>query len=259
MIRRPPRSTLFPYTTLFRSRHLLLLEPQLMPVRGTERMQLAVDRAHGDQALGAGGRRQSLPVEAHFPANRTVRRVEGEQLPVARARQHQLPARGGAAGQRCAGARAPQDTARGDIDGHDVAAVAGGVSTIAGDRQAEAEAQGHGLLVVNGGAPDTLHAQGGAQGSELRGLLDALVLRAGGEQRQPHQGARHDQGRFAAHLPALGPVAETLAAGAVTLAAGAAPGASAARSAILRVRSESLAAVCALRYSFSAALLSPLA
>src|SRR5216684_5519680 len=28
MIRRPPRSTLFPYTTLFRSRHRLLLEPR---------------------------------------------------------------------------------------------------------------------------------------------------------------------------------------------------------------------------------------
>src|SRR5260370_29487669 len=70
MIRRPPRSTLFPYTTLFRS-------------------------------------------------------------------QHQSVARGRAAGQRCAGARAPQDTARGDIDGHDIAAVAGGVNTIAGDRQAE--------------------------------------------------------------------------------------------------------------------------
>src|SRR3712207_8112646 len=27
MIRRPPRSTLFPYTTLFRSRHVLLPEP----------------------------------------------------------------------------------------------------------------------------------------------------------------------------------------------------------------------------------------
>src|SRR5207302_10672601 len=99
-------------------------------------------------------------------------------------------------------------------------------------------------LVVNGGAPDTLHAQGGAQGSELRGLVDALVLRAGGEQRQPHQGARHGMGRFAAHLPEPGVVtlgpgvvtlaadavtlaadAVTLAAGAVTLAAGAAPGA----------------------------------
>src|SRR3712207_7684850 len=28
MIRRPPRSTLFPYTTLFRSLHLLLLRPE---------------------------------------------------------------------------------------------------------------------------------------------------------------------------------------------------------------------------------------
>src|SRR3712207_7546830 len=29
MIRRPPRSTLFPYTPLFRSRHLLLRQPRL--------------------------------------------------------------------------------------------------------------------------------------------------------------------------------------------------------------------------------------
>src|SRR2546430_14632205 len=108
MIRRPPRSTLFPYTTLFRS---------------------------------------------HFPANRTVLRVEGEQLPVARDRQHQLPARGRAAGQRCAGARAPQDTAPREINGHDIAAVAGSVNTIARDLQAQPEAQGPGLLLLKRGAP----------------------------------------------------------------------------------------------------------
>src|SRR3989442_2256804 len=30
MIRRPPRSTLFPYTTLFRSVHALIVDPQLL-------------------------------------------------------------------------------------------------------------------------------------------------------------------------------------------------------------------------------------
>src|SRR3712207_7931590 len=33
MIRRPPRSTLFPYTTLFRSKHFMLLICRLLPGR----------------------------------------------------------------------------------------------------------------------------------------------------------------------------------------------------------------------------------
>src|SRR3712207_7848059 len=40
MIRRPPRSTLFPYTTLFRSRAERLAEPRAAPVR--QRVELAV-------------------------------------------------------------------------------------------------------------------------------------------------------------------------------------------------------------------------
>src|SRR2546430_7677615 len=43
MIRRPPRSTLFPYTTLFRSQHLL---PSLAAVRGVEHAALGVGRPH---------------------------------------------------------------------------------------------------------------------------------------------------------------------------------------------------------------------
>src|SRR5256885_10621693 len=31
MIRRPPRSTLFPYTTLFRSQHVILVRPETSP------------------------------------------------------------------------------------------------------------------------------------------------------------------------------------------------------------------------------------
>src|SRR3712207_6889296 len=44
MIRRPPRSTLFPYTTLFRSRH-----------DGAERRAKVVDRPRVDAEAGRGG------------------------------------------------------------------------------------------------------------------------------------------------------------------------------------------------------------
>src|SRR3712207_7846230 len=61
MIRRPPRSTLFPYTTLFRSRHLLVRHDarpaQLTaPARargGLPRAQAGA-RGGGDRRLGAG-------------------------------------------------------------------------------------------------------------------------------------------------------------------------------------------------------------
>src|SRR3712207_9233151 len=50
MIRRPPRSTLFPYTTLFRSASLVLPEISLARHRGKARMTIAVvvhpGRAH---------------------------------------------------------------------------------------------------------------------------------------------------------------------------------------------------------------------
>src|SRR3712207_8632473 len=50
MIRRPPRSTLFPYTTLFRSRHPARPAPAAGPRRG------ARDIPHGDQRSGGGSR-----------------------------------------------------------------------------------------------------------------------------------------------------------------------------------------------------------
>src|SRR2546425_6991354 len=43
MIRRPPRSTLFPYTTLFRSRHRLLIIAPLRPGRIPEAAQIGSD------------------------------------------------------------------------------------------------------------------------------------------------------------------------------------------------------------------------
>src|SRR2546430_17490516 len=42
MIRRPPRSTLFPYTTLFRSREVLEDPRQVLPVTIAERLYEAV-------------------------------------------------------------------------------------------------------------------------------------------------------------------------------------------------------------------------
>src|SRR3712207_8206091 len=49
MIRRPPRSTLFPYTTLFRSEHVVLRQA----VDVAEVGRLAGDHAHGRAALDA--------------------------------------------------------------------------------------------------------------------------------------------------------------------------------------------------------------
>src|SRR3712207_7335644 len=62
MIRRPPRSTLFPYTTLFRSRGgaLLLLLSRLSSVERSDRHELMeerlpVFRADGRQRIDEGG------------------------------------------------------------------------------------------------------------------------------------------------------------------------------------------------------------
>src|SRR2546429_1854171 len=54
MIRRPPRSTLFPYTTLFRSRveriqRLMLASPGSEPVRKTEKIRFVDGVQHLDR------------------------------------------------------------------------------------------------------------------------------------------------------------------------------------------------------------------
>src|SRR2546426_11008756 len=67
MIRRPPRSTLFPYTTLFRS---------FMPlrVRGGRRRLNAGNRAEGDEVTG-------LPQAADVPPNHAVSKSSGGGCP----------------------------------------------------------------------------------------------------------------------------------------------------------------------------------
>src|SRR2546428_10323409 len=61
MIRRPPRSTLFPYTTLFRSEQLVLAKPEQLGHRvvGLQDLAFEVGDEHRvgrvlDQALGVG-------------------------------------------------------------------------------------------------------------------------------------------------------------------------------------------------------------
>src|SRR5256885_9528786 len=51
MIRRPPRSTLFPYTTLFRSQRLHPLAPELVPIAVEEDVVLLLD-GRGLEQLG---------------------------------------------------------------------------------------------------------------------------------------------------------------------------------------------------------------
>src|SRR5258705_2215847 len=62
MIRRPPRSTLFPYTTLFRSSLLGLPRPRRRPV------QPAADVLEGHRRLAGPDLRDHLPVQPHLQA-----------------------------------------------------------------------------------------------------------------------------------------------------------------------------------------------
>src|SRR3712207_7865483 len=70
MIRRPPRSTLFPYTTLFRS----ILQVQLLgrPVRQVRR---EVSRAHQERLALRAHEHQTLLVQFLVPAYRVDMRV----------------------------------------------------------------------------------------------------------------------------------------------------------------------------------------
>src|SRR3989449_5764836 len=70
MIRRPPRSTLFPYTTLFRSRHARALqERELLLHHAGERaeslhMRVSHVRDHGDRGLDHVAQARDLPGNA---------------------------------------------------------------------------------------------------------------------------------------------------------------------------------------------------
>src|SRR3712207_8175670 len=57
MIRQPPRSTLFPYPTLFRSAEERLDVPELHRLRALVHAVLEVGAAHGCGALGTQGQR----------------------------------------------------------------------------------------------------------------------------------------------------------------------------------------------------------
>src|SRR5258705_1771861 len=71
MIRRPPRSTLFPYTTLFRSKRLSL-GGQCIEVR----IHLTTNRgAVGDPALRAEGNRRRLRSEEHTSELQSLRHL----------------------------------------------------------------------------------------------------------------------------------------------------------------------------------------
>src|SRR3712207_7294304 len=67
MIRRPPRSTLFPYTTLFRSVRELLVEPVEPRAEGERREQQAHDgeRAHECLARPVGAPPQEHRADDH--------------------------------------------------------------------------------------------------------------------------------------------------------------------------------------------------
>src|SRR3712207_7202930 len=59
MIRRPPRSTLFPYTTLFRS-HPTARGPPIPPTASSRTSEHRSRARHGDEALDACRRRRTI-------------------------------------------------------------------------------------------------------------------------------------------------------------------------------------------------------
>src|SRR2546426_6246050 len=81
MIRRPPRSTLFPYTTLFRSHLALEHEPEVLePARDHQPLALAVAFEHhlgraaaGVAPRGALGRSEEHTSELQSPCNLVCR------------------------------------------------------------------------------------------------------------------------------------------------------------------------------------------
>src|SRR2546427_3057966 len=84
MIRRPPRSTLFPYTTLFRSVEILLDGAPIDTVRPDATARLAVSRGGGD---GAGGGRAELRWRLIRPGNPPIgEALEGPLPPFQRLR-----------------------------------------------------------------------------------------------------------------------------------------------------------------------------
>src|SRR5258705_5778415 len=66
MIRRPPRSTLFPYTTLFRSHHRSRRQPAVRVVR-----RAGPDVSAGGAAGEPGERAALRTVQRHAPARRS--------------------------------------------------------------------------------------------------------------------------------------------------------------------------------------------
>src|SRR2546426_8691469 len=74
MIRRPPRSTLFPYTTLFRSPLESALEPQPQPLRSTSYWSGAIrDRAVFSRSSAQMGRSEEHTSELQSPCNLVCR------------------------------------------------------------------------------------------------------------------------------------------------------------------------------------------
>src|SRR3712207_6942161 len=91
MIRRPPRSTLFPYTTLFRSR-LLLLPVRRADLRGPAHLRgirpRGVHLAHGDRDrtnfLGAFGGFEGTPAGSGARSEEHTSELQSRQYLVCR-------------------------------------------------------------------------------------------------------------------------------------------------------------------------------
>src|SRR5258708_39941506 len=78
MIRRPPRSTLFPYTTLFRS-HALVLQWQELH-REVDAVEIAPRDRQVARLLGAAGKDHGIELGDDFPRRHGLRRPVDDAL-----------------------------------------------------------------------------------------------------------------------------------------------------------------------------------
>src|SRR3712207_7975915 len=75
MIRRPPRSTLFPYTTLFRSLEALLGPLEVGAGVAEDGVAAPAEVAEGDVPVGPAGGQRQLEVAVHLLADRKSTRL----------------------------------------------------------------------------------------------------------------------------------------------------------------------------------------
>src|SRR6185437_6713618 len=127
---------------------------------------------------------QNLPVDVDFPCGRAVLLVQRNHLALARADDHQIGADTGATGELRLGPHVPDLMTGAEVERRDFTLAARRIDAGALDTESKPEPQDDTLLVADLGAPDLIDLEGRRERHQRRGLVDILVLRAGGQEQE---------------------------------------------------------------------------